>query len=70
MMLTHRISICAILRLISEPFDNNTTVELKFVLPSCGEIAGGGDITLRIVSSDRALYMVGDQYTMQLTKTS
>ena len=69
-MHTHRISICMTLRHISEPFNDGKVIELVWQLPSCGEISGGGEMTWRVDASDRTLYMVGDQYVMQATRTS
>jgi len=66
----HRISICMTLRRISEPFDEGRKVELTWQLPGCGEIAYGGTMTWVIETSERGLYMVGDQYVMQATQTS
>ena len=68
-MHTHRISICMTLRSMSEVFGNGQ-IELVWQLPSCGEISGGGEMVWRVDASDRTLYMVGDQYVMQATRTS
>jgi hypothetical protein len=58
------------LRHISEPFNDGKIVELTWQLPQCGEISGGGEMTWRVDATDRTLYMVGDQYVMQATRTS
>jgi hypothetical protein len=69
-MSAHRVSICMTLRHISPPFDAGKTVELTWQLPSCGEISGGGEMTWRVDACDAGLYMIGDKYVMQATRTS
>lgn len=68
-MVGHRISICMVLRSISEVFGSGQ-VELVWQLPSCGEITGGGEMVWRIDAEARGKYMIGDQYVMQATRTS
>ena len=68
-MQPHRISICMTLRSISEVFGSGV-VELVWQLPQCGSITGGGEMVWRVDASDRGLYMIGDQYVMQATRTS
>ena len=67
--MTHRVSICMTLRSMSEVFGDGV-IELVWQLPRCGEITGGGEMTWRIDAEDRDLYMIGDTYTMQATRTS
>jgi len=63
-MTTHELGICMRLMAISKPFDAGRYVELKFVIPECGEVAGGGDLTLRVDAIDHVgrVWMLGDEY--------
>jgi len=57
---THDITICLTLKAI-HTLDAGTHVELKFVIPQCGEI-DGGDMTLRLTpASAGERYMLGDR---------
>lgn len=65
-MSNHDLGICMALMQISVPFDAGKYVELRFVIPQCGEIAGGGELTLRIDALDAPAYMLGDKYYIHL----
>jgi len=65
-MSNHDLGICMRLMMISNAFDAGKFVELRFVIPECGEIAGGGELTLRIDAIDAHAYMLGDKYYIHL----
>ena len=58
-MSTHDIYICLTLKSI-HTLDAGTHVELKWIIPSCGEI-DGGDMTLRVSPAAGERYMLGDK---------
>ena len=65
-MSTHDLGICMKLVAISNPFDADHFVELKFRIPECGEITGGGSLLLRIDETEAKQYMLGDTYYIHL----
>jgi hypothetical protein len=58
-MSTHDLTVCLTLKAI-HTLDAGTHVELKFVIPPCGEI-DGGDMTLRVSPAVGERYMLGDK---------
>jgi hypothetical protein len=54
------------LKAISNPFNAGKFVELKFIIPECGEVTGGGMLTLCVSPEDAKLYMLGDKYYVHL----
>ena len=65
-MSSHDLGVCMRLKSISNTFDAGKFVELSFVIPECGEIEGGGELTLRINPLDAPAYMLGDKYYIHL----
>jgi hypothetical protein len=63
-MSTHDLSICLTLKAI-HTLDAGTHVELKFVIPHCGEV-DGGDLTLRVTPEAGGRYMLGDKLVLHL----
>jgi len=57
--MSHDLFICLTLKSI-HTLDAGTRVELKFVVPSCGEI-DSGDMTLRMTPAAGEKYMLGDK---------
>ena len=60
----HDLTICLTLKAI-HTLDAGTHVELKFVIPECGEVAGG-DLTLRVAPEAGERYMLGDRLVLHL----
>jgi len=58
-MSSHDLSICLTLKSI-HTLDAGTHVELKFVIPECGDVAGG-DMTLRMTPEAGERYLLGDK---------
>ena len=65
-MTVHDLGICMRLEAISDPFDAHRFVELKFQIPECGEVAGGGELRLRIAPRDAVHFMLGDKFYIHL----
>ena len=57
--MSHDLFICLTLKSI-HTLDAGTHVELKFVIPQCGEI-DGGDMTLRVTPLEGSKYLLGDK---------
>ena len=64
-MSTHDLGICIKLVAISNPFDADHLVELKFRIPECDDVAGG-DLLLRVNAESAKKYMLGDTYYIHL----
>jgi len=60
----HDLTICLQLKAIHS-LDAGTHVELKFVIPRCGEI-DGGDLILRVSPEAGGRYLLGDKLTLHL----
>jgi len=65
-MSNHDLGICMKLKAISHPFSKGTLCELKFTIPECGEVVGGGMLTLLVSPEDAKRYMLGDGYYVHL----
>ena len=63
-MSEHDLTICLQLMAIHS-LDAGTHVELKFVIPACGEVAGG-DLTLRVTPEAGERYLLGDKLVLHL----
>jgi hypothetical protein len=63
-MSSHDLTICLTLKAI-HTLDAGTHVELKFVIPRCGEV-DGGDLLLRVTPEEGERYMLGDKLTLHL----
>ena len=63
-MTTHDLTICLTLKAI-HTLDAGTHVELKFVIPTCGEVESG-DLTLRVTPEAGGRYMLGDKLVLHL----
>ena len=63
-MSAHDLSICLTLKAI-HTLDAGTHVELKFVIPECGEVAGG-DLLLRVTPEAGTRYLLGDKLVLHL----
>lgn len=59
------INICGMLRDM-DSMDAGQFVECKFVIPRCGQVAGGGDLTLRLDAESAKLLMRGDHVSIHL----
>ena len=60
----HDLTICLQLKAI-HTLDCGTKVELKFVIPECGEVAGG-DLLLRVTPEAGTRYLLGDKLVLHL----
>lgn len=69
MSILHTIHICLRLEQISAPMDAGKYCELRFSIPPCGEIAGGGELRWRVKATDAPLWFVGDEYHMRFRRT-
>jgi hypothetical protein len=63
-MSSHDLTICLTLKAI-HTLDAGTHVELKFVIPRCGEV-DGGDLLLRLTPEAGSRYLLGDKLTLHL----
>ena len=63
-MSEHDLTICLQLKAIHS-LDAGTHVELKFVIPACGDVAGG-DLTLRVTPEAGERYLLGDKLVLHL----
>ena len=60
----HDLTICLELKAI-HTLDAGTHVELKFVIPECGDVAGG-DLILRVTPAAGERYLLGDKLVLHL----
>jgi len=65
-MSSHDLGICMKLVAISNPFDANKLVELKFRIPECDPVSGG-ELRLRVDLESAKKYMLGDKYYIRLS---
>ena len=63
-MSSHDLTICLQLKAIHS-LDAGTHCELKFVIPSCGEV-DSGDLTLRVSPEAGSRYLLGDKLVLHL----
>ena len=63
-MSSHDLTICLTLKAIHS-LDAGTHVELKFVIPRCGDV-DSGDLTLRVSPEAGERYMLGDKLVLHL----
>ena len=63
-MSDHDLTICLTLKAIHS-LDAGTHVELKFVIPSCGEV-DGGNLILRVSPEAGDKYLLGDKLVLHL----
>jgi hypothetical protein len=63
-MSTHDLTICLQLKAIHS-LNAGQQVELKFVIPHCGEV-DGGDLTLRLSPIAAQPYLLGDNLVLHL----
>lgn len=63
-MSSHDLTICMTLKSI-HTLNAGKHVELKFVIPQCGEV-DGGDLLLRISPEAGTRYMLGDKLTLHI----
>ena len=63
-MSNHDLTICLQLKAIHS-LDAGTHVELKFVIPRCGDV-DSGDLTLRVSPEAGERYMLGDKLVLHL----
>ena len=63
-MSAHDLTICLTLKAIHS-LDAGTHVELKFVIPSCGEV-DGGNLILRVSPEAGDKYLLGDKLVLHL----
>ena len=63
--LSQGLHVCIRLVEVSQPFNANQTIELRFDLEECHGIQGG-ELILRVAPQARALYYVGDVFSMNI----
>lgn len=60
------VDVCCDLMSVSSPFNDAAWVEIRFAIPPCGTVVGGGELAFRIRASDAEDWMTGEKFFMHL----